>query len=111
MQDHIHKVVKKELHDHYLGKNIQNEIIDTMGNAVLQEIISRIKSAKYYSVILDYTHAIGHQEQMSMVLRYVADGSHADTPTGVDEHFVKFMVVESSTGENLFKPLCKNWKY
>lgn len=30
--------------DHYLSKNFQNEIIDTMGQAVLQKIAAIIKS-------------------------------------------------------------------
>ena len=105
MQDHIQKVINKDIHNHYLGKNIQNEIIETMGQAVLQEIVARIKSAKYFAVILDCTPDISHQEQMSMVLRYVADGSHSDVPAGVYEHFIKFIVVESSTGEHLFNTL------
>ena len=67
MQDHIQKVINKDIHNHYLGKNIQNEIIETIGQAVLQKIVARIKSAKYFAVILDCTPDISHQEQMSMV--------------------------------------------
>ncbi|XP_065642774.1 uncharacterized protein LOC136074389 [Hydra vulgaris] len=107
MQDHIQKIINKDIHDHYLGKTIQDEIIDTIGLAVLQEIIARIKSAKYFAVILDCTPDISHQEQMSMVLRYVADGTHSDVPAGIYEHFIKFIIVESSTGENLFNTLVK----
>ncbi|XP_065667637.1 uncharacterized protein LOC101237043 isoform X2 [Hydra vulgaris] len=107
MQDHIQKIINKDIHDHYLGKTIQDEIIDTIGQAVLQEIIARIKSAKYFAVILDCTPDISHQEQMSMVLRYVADGTHSDVPAGIYEHFIKFIIVESSTGENLFNTLVK----
>ncbi|XP_065642806.1 52 kDa repressor of the inhibitor of the protein kinase-like [Hydra vulgaris] len=107
MQDHIQKIINKDIHDHYLGKAIQDEIIDTIGQAVLQEIIARIKSAKYFAVILDCTPDISHQEHMSMVLRYVADGTHSDVPAGIYEHFIKFIIVESSTGENLFNTLVK----
>ncbi|XP_047139200.1 uncharacterized protein LOC124815076 [Hydra vulgaris] len=42
-----------------------------------------------------------------MVLRYVADGTHSDVPAGIYEHFIKFIIVESSTGENLFNTLVK----
>ncbi|XP_004205865.3 uncharacterized protein LOC101239811 [Hydra vulgaris] len=107
MQDHIQKIINKDIHDHYLGKTIQDEVIDTIGQAVLQEIIARIKSAKYFAVILDCTPDISHQEQMSMVLRYVADSTHSDVPAGIYEHFIKFIIVESSTGENLFNTLVK----
>ncbi|XP_065671839.1 uncharacterized protein LOC136089706 [Hydra vulgaris] len=107
MQDHIQKIINKDIHDHYFGKTIQDEIIDTIGQAVQQEIIARIKSAKYFAVILDCTPDISHQEQMSMALRYVADGTHSDVPAGIYEHFIKFIIVESSTGENLFNTLVK----
>ncbi|XP_065681425.1 uncharacterized protein LOC101241746 [Hydra vulgaris] len=107
MQDHIQKIINKDIHDHYLGKTIQDEVIDTIDQAVLQEIIARIKSAKYFAVILDCTPDISHQEQMSMVLRYVADGTHSDVPAGIYKHFIKFIIVESSTGENLFNTLVK----
>ncbi|XP_047139209.1 zinc finger MYM-type protein 5-like [Hydra vulgaris] len=60
MQDHIQKIINKDIHDHYLSKTIQDEIIDTIGQAVLQEIIARIKSAKYFAVILDCTPDISH---------------------------------------------------
>jgi len=40
-----------------------------------------------------------------MVLRYVADGSHSHVPAGVYEHFIKFIIVESSTGKHLFNTL------
>ncbi|KAL3848255.1 hypothetical protein ACJMK2_019124 [Sinanodonta woodiana] len=76
-----------------------------MGQAVLQEIVGRIKSAKHFAVILDCTPGISNQEQLSMVLRYVADGSHSHVPAGVYEHFIKFIIVVSSTGEHLFNTL------
>ena len=76
-----------------------------MGQAVLQEIILRIKAAKYFAVILDCTPDISHQEEMLMVIRYVADGVQSNAPAGVYEHFIKFSVVESSTGESLHNTL------
>lgn len=58
MQEHIRKAQNKEIPDHYLGRNIQNELVDIMGKSVQREIISRIKTAKYYAIIIDY---ISHQ--------------------------------------------------
>ena len=40
---------------------------------------------------------------MSLTIRYVSDGNLA--PAGVYEHFIQFIKVESSTGENLYKTL------
>lgn len=38
---------------------------------------------------------------MSLTIRYVSDGSVDDVPPGVYEHFIDFIVVSESTGENL----------
>ncbi|XP_055496017.1 uncharacterized protein LOC129699943 [Leucoraja erinacea] len=105
MQDHLRKIQNKEIHDHYLGKGIQNELINIMGHVVLQEIILRIKAAKYFAIILDCTPDISHQEQMSMVIRNVADGVQSNALAGVYEHFIKFIVVQSSTDEHLYNTL------
>ncbi|XP_047137427.1 zinc finger MYM-type protein 1-like [Hydra vulgaris] len=90
MQDHIQKIINKDIHDHHLGKTIQDEIIDTIGQAVLQEIIARIKSPSG-------TDVNGVK----------SDGTHSDVPAGIYEHFIKFIIVESSTGENLFNTRVK----
>ena len=58
-----------------------------MGDAVLKEIVKRIKAAKYFAIILDCTPDISHQEQMSLTIRYVADGKQQDIPVGVYEQF------------------------
>lgn len=73
-----------------------------MGQAVLQEIILRIKAAKYFAIILDCTPDISHQGQMSMLIRYVADDVQANVPAGGYEHFIKFLLVE---GEYLYNTL------
>lgn len=96
MQEHLRRVKNDEIHDHYLGKRIQNEVIELMGSKVLASIVSRIQNAKYYSIILDCTPDISHQEQMTMVLRIVDMGS-----IEVQEFFVGYLPVESSTGLGL----------
>ena len=101
MLNHIQKVQKKEINATYLGKDIQNELINIMGDAVLKEVIKRIKAAKYFAIILDCTPDISHQEQMSLTIRYVADGKQQNIPVGIYEKFIKFIVVESSTDQSL----------
>lgn len=103
LEEHLRKVKANEIHNHYLGKDTQNELLDIMATAVLNEILNRVKAAKYYAIILDCTPDLSHQEQMSLTIRYVSDGNLA--PSGVYEHFIQFMQVESSTGENLYKTL------
>ena len=50
---------------------------------------------------------MSHQEQMSLTIRYVSDGDL--TPSCVYEH-IKFMQVESSTREDLYKTLLSTLK-
>ena len=74
-----------------------------MATDVLNEILKRLKAAKYYAIILVCTPDVSHQEQISLTIRYVSDGSLA--PSGVYEHFIKFLQVQSCTGEDLYKTL------
>ncbi|GFV57310.1 TTF-type domain-containing protein, partial [Trichonephila clavipes] len=48
MEEHLCKVLKKEVKVHYLGKEIQNELITLLGENIAFHIIGEIKKAKYY---------------------------------------------------------------
>ncbi|KAM4072324.1 hypothetical protein ACB094_11G129900 [Castanea mollissima] len=75
MQEHVQRIQHGAIHNHYLGHNIQNEI----------------KEAKYFSIILDCTPDVSHQEQMTLILRY--------------EHFVEFLKVDNTSGKGLFNEI------
>ncbi|XP_067130868.1 zinc finger MYM-type protein 1-like [Centruroides vittatus] len=107
MQDHIQRIATKQIHQSYLSKTVQNEIINLIGNKLKNKIIDRIKYGKYFAVILDCTPDISHQEQMSLSIRYVSDGTLPGSNIAIYEQFIKFIHVESSTGENLFFVLKK----
>lgn len=104
MQEHLRRIMDGEIHDHYLGHRIQNELVQLMADNVKNTIVDRVKCAKYYSVILDCTPDLSHKEQMSLTIRCVSDGS-GGVPVGIYEHFVEFLVVEESTGKNLLDVL------
>jgi len=56
LRANLRKIKAEEIHDHYLGKRIRNGLIQLMGNKVQKTIVDRIKTSKYFAVILDCTH-------------------------------------------------------
>ncbi|XP_076928065.1 uncharacterized protein LOC143591883 [Bidens hawaiensis] len=104
MKEHVRRIMSNELHVHYLGHNIQNELIQLLAHQIKTEVIKKIKIAKYYSIILDCTPDTSHQEQMSIIVRYVNFNSNYVT---VEESFLGFLVVDDTTGKRLFEVTSK----
>lgn len=59
-----------------------------LGNTVRHKLISRIKEAKYYSIIFDCTPDTAHKEQLCEIIRYVRI---ADSQCSVEESFIDFI--------------------
>lgn len=55
----------------YLSPQIQNEIIHCLANELRKVLISKIKTAPFYSIIIDTTQDISKKDQLSEVYRYV----------------------------------------
>ncbi|XP_028073013.1 uncharacterized protein LOC114275213 [Camellia sinensis] len=91
MEQHLRRIEKGEIHYHYLSHKIQNEVIQML-----------IKLAKYFSVILDSTSDISHQEQMSLVIRCV---DVSTSPIKVKEFFLEFLNVDDTSGMRIFDKL------
>jgi hypothetical protein len=99
MQEHICCINDEEIHNHYLGHNIQNELIHLLATEVKWSIIEKVREAKYFSIILDYTLDASHQEQMFLILRCV---NISENPIKVEEYFVEFITVYDTTREVSF---------
>lgn len=55
----------------YLSANICDEFISILGDNVKNCIVSELKEAKYFSLIIDSTPDISHSDQLTIVIRYV----------------------------------------
>lgn len=69
----------------YLSSTICEEFIGLIAEKVTETILEEIKSAKYFSIIVDSTPDITHVDQLVIVVRYVQDDG---SPV---ERFLKFM--------------------
>lgn len=101
LAEHIRRIQSDSKHlPHYLGHNIQNEFISILGPKVKNEIIDLLHKSKYYSVILDCTPDISHQEQITIVIRFV-HLNEVSKKVEIREHFLSFFPVTDMTGQGL----------
>lgn len=84
LRQHFAKVEGGAKHTSYLGKNIQNKLIDCICVKIVECMVDEIKQSKYFSIILDCTPDLNHREQLSVDIRVV---SVEDTPQ-LKEHFM-----------------------
>lgn len=54
-----------------LSKKIQNECIQLVSDAIRENILTLIKKAIYFSIIVDATPDKSHVEQITLIIRFV----------------------------------------
>lgn len=98
MSAHINRAQTQKNMPHYLGDKIQNETISLLGDNIKQIILSKVKQAKYFSILLDCTPDASHQEQISVCIRYL---NLENAEVVVEERFLVFCPTTDTTGEGL----------
>ncbi|KAF0721289.1 zinc finger MYM-type protein 1-like, partial [Aphis craccivora] len=88
----------------YLSPTIQNEFVNLLGKKVRNEILSRIRKSKYYSLLFDCIPDIYHNEQISEIIRYVYV---TNGKVKIEESFIDFIITEEKTGEGLASDIMK----
>ena len=66
---YLRRVTNVEIHDHYLGKKVQNELNTVVADVMVNAILRDIKNAMYFSVILNCTPDTSHKEQIRNKVR------------------------------------------
>ena len=114
MKEHIRRIKSKEIYSHYLGKNIQTEIIQILSKAVKEKIVVNLKASKYYSIIVDLSPDISHTEQMTIILRFVSilpTPDEKESYVDIREHFLSFIDIIDTTGAGMTEKILETLDY
>ncbi|XP_049782371.1 uncharacterized protein LOC126184053 [Schistocerca cancellata] len=109
MMEHLHRAKQGENKGHhYLGKETKNQIIHLIRSSITNNILLMMKSAKYYSIILDCTQDISKVDQMTVVVHFVQE-TRLDRVYDVRiwEHFLGFHPVPDSLHSTFMQVVLK----
>lgn len=88
----------------YLSHKIQDEIINILCDKVKSCLISKVKKAPFFSVMMDTTQDLSKKDQLSQVVRYVEIlKNEKDEPIGLEikESFLGFSEVHDHSAAGL----------
>lgn len=96
LADHMSNAKKNAL---YTSPQIQNEILNLLGQHIRKSIVTDIIRAKYFTLIVDSTIDISKKDQMSLSIRYVNEYGFAE------ERFLKFIDLPSASADTFYKSI------
>jgi len=69
----------------YISPRIQNDRLVAMGANLEKSIVAEVKEARFFSLLADETTDASAEEQLTICLRYVKDGSICERFFGLRE--------------------------
>ncbi|CAH1107443.1 unnamed protein product [Psylliodes chrysocephalus] len=85
--DHIHHVLSNAKNNAlYTSWKIQNKIIEIRNKLILENLVKKINSSLYFSVLVDETTDISCMEQMTLCIRCIDS-----TSSIIEELFLQFV--------------------
>ena len=89
MQDHLASAPKNAT---YTSPDIQNQVIDILGDHILEKILLKVKKAQLFTLIADEVTDCSNKEQLSLMLRYINPDDYC-----IPEDLVTFMECDRGT--------------
>jgi len=89
----------------YISPKIQNEIVATCGDIIVEDITNRITQIGFFSVPADETNDVAGMAQLSFCIRY--EDNVEKEGYRVREDFIGFVPVKDKTGQGKKQPLSK----
>ena len=83
----------------YISPEIVNEIISSMGQCVLRNILADVSTALWYSIIVDEATDISHNEQMSLSVRWT------DHSYDIHEYTLGLIQLPNTKAETIFSAI------
>ena len=86
-------------HKEYISPEIVNELISSMGQCVLRNILAKVGTALWYSIIADEATDISRNEQMSLSIRWT------DCNYDIHEYTLGLIQLPNTKAEAIFSAI------